>query len=402
MRACFLARLRGNRGFGVSEGICSRRQTQSAHRYSSATKVRAKLNSKWLKSENEEEQKIERENEIWRLRASKGESALPPAMHVECRKGKGQHLLKNAHIVDAIVNRAGIRSSDTILEIGPGTGNLTLRLLEVANKVIAVEVDPRMVEELERRVQLTEFAHKLEVVRADVMHLELPAFDICVANIPYKISSPLTFKLLGCASKFRAAVLMLQQEFARRLMATAGNPLFCRLSVNTQLLASVSILMEVGKANFAPPPKVDSTVVCITPHALPPPVKLKEWNNFIRVCFSRKNKTLGAIFRQKHVLSLLAGPFSPALSDPDEVLSEESSDDMDIKVPAGSYLQDEEQEIETGNNQRTSHESLLLLKEKALQTLSAGGFENKRSVKLSQNDFLKLLTSFNEAGVHFG
>jgi 18S rRNA (adenine1779-N6/adenine1780-N6)-dimethyltransferase len=107
--------------------------------------------------------RLERENELWKLRCGGGLSSLPPSLPVVCRRGKGQHLLKNAHIVEAIVEKACIRSDDVVLEIGPGTGNLTLRLLEIAKKVIAVEVDPRMVEELQRRVQQTEFADKLEV-----------------------------------------------------------------------------------------------------------------------------------------------------------------------------------------------------------------------------------------------
>lgn len=355
--------------------------------------------------EEDQMQRIERENELWRIRCTKGESSLPPALHVVCRKGKGQHLLKNSHIVEAIVDKADIRSTDTVLEIGPGTGNLTLKLLEVAKKVIAVEVDPRMVEELQRRVQQTDFAHKLEVVRADIMRMELPEFDICVANIPYKISSPLTFKLLRCSSKFRAAVLMLQREFVRRLMATAGDPLFCRLSVNIQLLASVNVLMEVSKANFSPPPKVDSSVVCIRPRCWPPPVDLEEWDNFIRVCFSRKNKTLGAIFRQKHVISLLAGQKTQGFSDSDESSMEDTSDVIGIDLSkdlGGGSSRLEDEELGLGNdNAIKSDEDLSQLKEKAICTLSAGGFENKRSVKLTQGDFLKLLASFNEAGIKF-
>lgn len=368
--------------------------------YSSALSVRSRSQNKMGAWTYEEEQmrRIERENELWRLRTSKGESALPPAMPVECRKGKGQHLLKNAHIVDAIVEKAGVCSTDTVLEIGPGTGNLTLKLLEVAKKVIAVEVDPRMVEELQRRAQLTDHADKLEVIHADIMRMELPDFDICVANIPYKISSPLTFKLLGCTSRYRAAVMMLQREFARRLMATPGEPLFCRLSVNTQLLARVSILMEVSKANFSPPPKVDSTVVCISPHEWPPPVNLQEWNSFIRVCFSRKNKTLGAIFRQKHILSLLAGQPSQGFSGSDE---EECGEDMEL-AGEGSHEEVEEGELGSSQQADVSHEELFELKGKAIHVLSAGGFENRRSAKLTQPDFLKLLSSFNEAGINFG
>lgn len=420
MRAFRCAKLQAfsaldSRLLALSEAGCGQKQAwggfaaQARVWFSGRVRVRARSHSERgarAKNYHEEEQmqRIERENELWRIRCTKGEFSLPPALHVVCRKGKGQHLLKNSHIVECIVDKADIRNTDTVLEIGPGTGNLTLRLLEVAKKVIAVEVDPRMVEELQRRAQQTDFAHKLEVVRADIMRMELPEFDICVANIPYKISSPLTFKLLRCRSKFRAAVLMLQREFARRLMATAGNPLFCRLSVNTQLLASVNVLMEVSKANFSPPPKVDSSVVCIRPRCWPPPVDLEEWDNFIRVCFSRKNKTLGAIFRQKHVISLLAGQKSQGFSDFDESSMEDTSDviGIDLSKDLASGSSNLEDELGLGNdNAMKSDEDLLQLKEKAICTLSAGGFENKRSVKLTLHDLLKLLASFNEAGIKF-
>lgn len=90
-----------------------------------------------------------------------------------------------------------------------------------------------------------------------------------------------------------------------RLVAQPGDKLYCRLTVNTQLLARVFHLIKVGKNNFRPPPKVDSSVVRIEPRKPPIEVKQKEWDGFLRICFNRKNKTLGSIFRQKSVLSLL-------------------------------------------------------------------------------------------------
>ena len=81
--------------------------------------------------------------------------------------------------------------------------------------------------------------------------------------------------------------------------------MYCRLAVNTQLLAKVSHLLKVGRNNFRPPPKVDSSVVRIEPLRPPPPVNFREWDGLMRLCFGRKNKTLGAIFRQHHTLALL-------------------------------------------------------------------------------------------------
>uniref|UniRef100_A0A0E0EY13 rRNA adenine N(6)-methyltransferase n=1 Tax=Oryza meridionalis TaxID=40149 RepID=A0A0E0EY13_9ORYZ len=124
------------------------------------------------------------------------------------------------------------------------------------------------------------------VIQGDVLKCDLPYFDICVANIPYQISSPLTFKLLSHRPISRCAVIMFQREFAMRLVAQPGDSLCCRLSVNVQLLSRVSHLLKVGRNNFRPPPKVDSSVVRIEPRKPLPP-------------------TLGAIFKQKHALELL-------------------------------------------------------------------------------------------------
>ncbi|KAK9810161.1 hypothetical protein WJX72_005831 [[Myrmecia] bisecta] len=147
-------------------------------------------------------------------------------------------------VVQSIVDKAGLKTTDVVLEIGPGTGNLTMKLLEKAKKVVAVELDPRMVLELQRRVQGTPYASHLQIIQSDVLKVDLPYFDVCVANIPYQISSPLTFKLLAHKPSFRAAIIMFQHEFAMRLVAKPADPLYCRLAVNTQLLARVNHLLK--------------------------------------------------------------------------------------------------------------------------------------------------------------
>ncbi|OSX75066.1 hypothetical protein BU14_0256s0019 [Porphyra umbilicalis] len=189
----------------------------------------------------------------------------------EFHKTRGQHILKNPRVVDAIVTKAGLRPSDTVLEVGPGTGNLTVKLLAAAARVTAVEVDPRMAAEVTRRVQGTPGEAGLTILLGDVIRLRpLPYFDAIVANTPYQISSPLVFRLLAHRPPFRTAVLMFQKEFAQRLVARPGDALYCRLSVNAQLLARVEVVLKVGRNNFRPPPKVDSLVVRLTPR-LPAP-----------------------------------------------------------------------------------------------------------------------------------
>ncbi|KAF4803086.1 putative dimethyladenosine transferase [Turdus rufiventris] len=160
--------------------------------------------------------------------------------------GAGQHILKNPLVVNSIID-----------------------------KVIACEIDPRLVGELQKRVQGTCLANKLEIKVGDVLKTDLPFFDACVANLPYQISSPFVFKLLLHRPFFRCAVLMFQREFALRLVAKPGSKLYCRLSINTQLLARVDHLMKVGKNNFRPPPKVESSVVRIEPKNPPPPINFQ-------------------------------------------------------------------------------------------------------------------------------
>merc|ERR1712241_166695 len=123
----------------------------------------------------------------------------------------------------------------------------TVKMLDKVKKVIACELDPRMVAELQKRVQGSHYQQKLQIMVGDVIKSDLPFFDVCVANVPYQISSPLVFKLLLHRPFFRCAVLMFQREFAQRLVATPGDKLYCRLSVNTQLLARVDHLIKVGK-----------------------------------------------------------------------------------------------------------------------------------------------------------
>ncbi|KAJ3427406.1 dimethyladenosine transferase-related [Anaeramoeba flamelloides] len=221
------------------------------------------------------------------------------------KKHFGQHLLRNPLVVKSIVEKAKIKPTDIVLEIGPGTGNLTVKLLEKAKRVIAIEFDPRMVVELQKRMQGHQYAKKLEIIQGDAIKIDFPFFNVCVANLPYNISSPFVFKLLTHEPIFRHAVVMFQREFAMRLIARPENNLYCRLSVNTQLLSEVKHLLKVAKNNFKPPPKVDSSVVMIKPRNPRPEIQFTEWDGFIRLCFLRKNKTLGAIFKQKKVLLML-------------------------------------------------------------------------------------------------
>jgi len=281
-------------------------------------------------------------------------------------KDFGQHILKNPLVITSMIEKSALRPTDVVLEIGPGTGNMTVKILEKAKKVIACEIDARLVAELQKRVQGTHLQAKLQILVGDALKTELPFFDICIANVPYQISSPLVFKLLLHRPFFRCAVLMFQREFAQRLVAKPGDKLYCRLSINTQLLARVDLLMKVGKNNFRPPPKVESSVVRIEPRNPPPPINFSEWDGLTRIAFLRKNKTLAASFKQTSVLETLLKNYQLHCS----LHNIEMPTDFNIKEKVEKILND--------------------------QNMNA-----IRARTMDIDDFMNLLCAFNTEGIHF-
>lgn len=230
-----------------------------------------------------------------------------------------------------------------------------------------------------------------KVITGDALKTEFPEFDICVANIPYGISSPLIAKLLFSTSRpssFRSAVLLLQKEFARRLLAVPGDSEFNRLAANVRLVATVELLMDVSKKDFVPCPKVDSTLVRLQPRTDVPEVDLDEWLAFSRTCFSNKNKTLGAIFKQKkRIAELLGRSNSEGIST--KVFMEEEQNDNRAK-------ENDDDDLLEQNGSEVSY-----FKEKVVGILKSGGFEGKRPSKLSNEELLHLLQLFNQNGVQF-
>jgi len=233
-------------------------------------------------------------------------SALKSA-RVSLRKRFGQHLLKNADVVKNIVEAANIQPDEAVFEIGPGTGNMTVHMLERAKGVYAVELDPRLAEIVTRRVHGMGLSDKFFCTNADFLKVPLPAFDKLVANIPYQISSPVLTRLFTHTPVPKAAVIMFQLEFAERIVARPGTANYSKLSVNCQMLShSVRMVMKIGKEQFRPPPKVDSAVVEIIPKGIPAGLDFARWDTFLRVAFGGKNKLLRSVLANKHVLAQLA------------------------------------------------------------------------------------------------
>ena len=207
------------------------------------------------------------------------------ALGVRATKGLGQHFLVDERVAHRHVEYAGIAANDVVLEIGPGLGVLTRPLLGKAAKVVAVEQDRRLAK------ALLGLGANLQVIEGDALKVPLPPFDKVVSNLPYRISSPVTFRLLGLP--FDRAVLMYQAEFADRLVARRGDEEYSRLSVKAYVRARAEIVERVPRSAFWPQPKVDSAIVLLEPR--PAPFSVEHWETFdavVDAAFQHRRKAI--------------------------------------------------------------------------------------------------------------
>jgi 16S rRNA (adenine1518-N6/adenine1519-N6)-dimethyltransferase len=224
---------------------------------------------------------------------------------VQPRKQFGQHWLKSEKVLDAIVKAAESTTDDRILEIGPGTGILTRRLLPLVQSLVAVEIDRDLCKLLAQQLGKRE---NFLLLQGDFLTLDLssnltafPSFqnpNKVVANIPYNITGPIIEKLLGTIAKpnpqpFDSIVLLIQKEVAERLYAQPESRAFGALSVRVQYLAQCELICLVPAAAFYPPPKVDSAVVRLRPQLIEIPANdPKKLENLVKLGFSAKRKML--------------------------------------------------------------------------------------------------------------
>lgn len=197
-------------------------------------------------------------------------------------KSLGQHWLKNRAILDEIAALAG--EGETCLEIGPGLGTLTSSLLRRFNRVIAVEYDKNLAENLPKSFP----GKNLEVINADILDFDFAKINgpyVVAGNIPYYITSPIIEKLLTATNRPERVVLLIQKEVAERVASDKET----MLSLFVKNRAEVELGPVVGRAEFTPPPKVDSQVIVLTSHA---PEVPEEVFKLIRRGFAAPRKKL--------------------------------------------------------------------------------------------------------------
>ncbi len=181
----------------------------------------------------------------------------------------GQHFLFDTNILGRIIDSSGITPVDTVVEIGPGLGSLTVLLAERAGRVIAIEIDKRLTERLEEELSARE---NVEIITADALSFPYETIGDrfrVVANIPYNITTPLIFRLLQYRGEIPSMTLLLQKEVAKRIVASAGTKEYGALSISVQLYTEPALKFQVSRKAFSPPPEVDSALVHFTVHSAP-------------------------------------------------------------------------------------------------------------------------------------
>lgn len=232
-------------------------------------------------------------------------------------KKLGQHFLVDRRVLSRIGDYASLGRGDAVLEIGPGTGNLTSVLSDRAGSVYAIEVDPALASHLEGRFE------NVSIIRGDALRVPLPEYNKIVSNLPYQISSKITFRLL--ARPFDLAVLMYQREFAERMVAAPGTREHGRLSLNVAFWADAEVLETVPPGAFSPRPQVESAIVRLRPRKTPDPIDWGAFDALTRGLFSMRRKKVKRSLAAMKVPSDILSRIDPALLErrPEELSLEE-------------------------------------------------------------------------------
>jgi 16S rRNA (adenine1518-N6/adenine1519-N6)-dimethyltransferase len=214
------------------------------------------------------------------------------------RKGWGQHFLVDRNILNKVIWTAQVEKEDAVLEVGPGLGEMTVALARQAKRVIAIEIDSKLVAILNEKMKNYP---NVEVVKSDILKVDFNQFlkkeghpVKVVANLPYQVSTPLLFRFIESKETFSTFTLMLQKEVAERMVAPPGGKEYGPLSIFIQMFLDVSVRFFIKPSAFFPPPKVESAVVQMVWKEIPMiETNDEEWfKRVVKACFGYRRKTL--------------------------------------------------------------------------------------------------------------
>jgi len=244
------------------------------------------------------------------------------------KKSLGQNFLIDEDALDKIVDAADLYDGDYVVEVGPGTGFLTERLIQKVKKVTAVELDLNMVDILQKQFALTD---NFEIIHSDI--LKIPVEDIAhehykvVANIPYYITSPVVRHFLQGAIRPKLIVILVQKEVAEKICGMTGRSFF---TVETEVQAHAEYIATIPASSFYPAPKVDSAILRLTVYSEPkiPKGELQNFLHIVKFGFSQKRKKLSnSLGAGLHIKPAEAREFMEKAG----ILSEVRAEDLSIE-----------------------------------------------------------------------
>ena len=213
---------------------------------------------------------------------------------VFAKKKWGQNFLVDNNLLEKIINNVKIDSNENVLEIGPGQGALSEKLVGICNKLHMVEIDRDLIAILKQHNKLSQ----AEIINQDILKIDLPTLDIenpvVVGNIPYNITSPIVFWLIKYLASWNRAYLMVQKELAQRLTAKIGTKDYSRLTVMTSLYFDIKICFLISPNVFLPKPKVQSAFIEIIKKedSSHHDINLKSFDQVVRMAFNQRRKML--------------------------------------------------------------------------------------------------------------
>ena len=225
--------------------------------------------------------------------------------HRPAKRSLGQNFLVDENVQRKIVDALGAGPDDTVVEIGPGRGALTRHLVGSVGRLVAVELDDHLAESLRARYDRRD---DVDVIHSDILELplggvvgdETPVADVhVIGNIPYNITTPILFHLLG-RPRPRQIVLMVQDDVASRIVAHPGTKEYGALSIGVRTVAEAERLFKVGRKAFRPVPRVDSAVIRVRPFRPAPLSEEQEaaLRRLVRAAFQWRRKQIGKILRE--------------------------------------------------------------------------------------------------------
>ena len=214
---------------------------------------------------------------------------------MKAKKSLGQNFISDQNLISAIADAASIEATDTVIEIGPGRGALTLELADRARSLTAVELDSDLIPILRAACGMRD---NITIVNEDILKFDFSSVDQenlrIVGNLPYYITTPIIMGLLEKGVKAKSMTFMVQKEVAERIVSPPGSKDYGVLSISVQYYCKAEYMLDVGAEYFSPRPKVDSAVVRLTPkpERLLPPEDETLFFSMVKTAFSQRRKTL--------------------------------------------------------------------------------------------------------------